>query len=262
MKLSSPLLVLSAISAVAQTPAKAPVKPGHHTAAVAGCAKLPELSAKIPALPAGLPCAKHLYTINIHPPVTLENVSPYVSATELAETLHIQEASTFSLDYIDIKQGTGAPVAPHKWLTVEYSGYLIDGTKFDSSDEHPGTPFSFEYGQLGGQHSAVPGWETGFDGMKVGAKRRLFIPFELAYGAQARPKIPAKSMLIFDMELKAVSDKDPNPAPAPPMPRPMPPKPAGAPTAPATPPTVVVKPAPAPATTPTPASATTPKPQP
>jgi peptidylprolyl isomerase len=222
MKLTSSLLLLSALPAAAQTPAKVPVKPVHRTSAASACAKLPALSPKIPALPADLPCAKHLYTISIHPPVSLENVSPLVSTPALIETLHLQEATSFSLDYIDVKPGTGAPAAPHKWLTVNYTGYLVDGTKFDSSADHPGTPFSFQYGQIGGPGSAVPGWETGFDGMKVGAKRRLFVPQELGYRDRPSGKIPAKSLLIFDLELVAVSDTDPSPKPVAPKPPPSP----------------------------------------
>jgi hypothetical protein len=86
MKLTSSLLLLSALPAAAQTPAKVPVKPVHRTSAASACAKLPALSPKIPALPADLPCAKHLYTISIHPPVSLENVSPLVSTPALIET--------------------------------------------------------------------------------------------------------------------------------------------------------------------------------
>ncbi len=98
----------------------------------------------------------------------------------------------------------------------------MDGTKFDSSADHPGTPFSFQYGQIGGPGSAVPGWETGFDGMKVGAKRRLFVPQELGYRDRPSGKIPAKSLLIFDLELVAVSDTDPSPKPVAPKPPPSP----------------------------------------
>jgi peptidylprolyl isomerase len=239
------LLLLSAIPAAAQT-APAAKPPLHHPAA-AGCAKLPELSPKIPALPAGLPCAKHLYTISIHAPASVDYVAPAANSEWLKETLRLQDASSFSLDYIDVKPGTGAPVAPHKSLTVNYTGYLVDGTKFDSSADHPGTPFSFEYGQLGGQHSAVPGWETGFDGMKVGAKRRLFIPYQLAYGPNGKaPTIPAKAELIFDIELVSVADAPPAPkvVAAPPRPHPLtPPNPATPPSTPATPPATTQPPA-------------------
>lgn len=245
-------LLLATVPALAQTTpaAKAPAKPAVHKTASA-CAKLPEISPKVPALPAGLPCAKHLYTITLSPPAELENVAPFESADSLREILRLQEASSFSLDYIDIYPGSGAAAAPHKWLTVEYTGYLTNGTKFDSSADHPDTPFSFAYGQIGGPGSAVVGWETGFGGMKVGAKRRLFVPYQLGYGMQTKGMIPPKSLLIFDVKLVAVSDTDPNPKPTPkpptapipgkvptPMPMPTPaPKPGTPAPAPATPPT-------------------------
>jgi peptidylprolyl isomerase len=269
-RIASLTTLLAAGVAVAQT---APAKPPVHHSPAGACAKLPELSSKIPALPEGTPCAKHLYTIAIKPAAELQSVSPIASTTDLRETLHLQEPSSFSLDYIDVKSGNGAAAAPHKWLTVKYSGYLTDGTKFDSSYDHPASdpPFAFQYGQIGGPGSAVPGWETGFEGMHIGAKRRLIIPYQLAYGANPRPKIPAKSMLIFDVELVAVSDKDPNPPKTPPAPAPRPGMPGGGPgmapvvksAPPPTPPPATPPAAAPPAATPspsTPPATTTPKP--
>ncbi|HEX4575798.1 MAG TPA: FKBP-type peptidyl-prolyl cis-trans isomerase, partial [Edaphobacter sp.] len=164
-------------------------------------------------LPAGLPCAKPLYTITIEPSVKLDYISP-LEGPELRQILGL-ESSSFSLNYIDAKIGTGELAAPHKWYTVHYTGYLVDGTKFDSSYDHPGAePFTVAYGQ----HQVIPGWDTGFDGMHVGGKRRLFIPYQLAYGANGKPpRIPAKSDLIFDIELVSISDTPPVPK-APPAP--------------------------------------------
>jgi peptidylprolyl isomerase len=183
-----------------------------HTAAApaasaAACVKLPELSPKVPALPPGLPCAKPLYTVSTVPAVKLDYVSP-LEGPGLRETLGI-EPSSFSLAYVDTKVGTGELAAPHKWYSIHYTGYLVDGTKFDSSVDR-GEPISINYGQ----HQVIPGWDTGFDGMHVGGKRRLFIPFQLAYGATAHGPIPARSELIFDVELVAQSDTQPAP-PAP-----------------------------------------------
>ena len=226
MKTSFALMLLSALPVAAQTTesssaaARSTTHPAAHrtSSAGGGCTKLPELSPKIPALPAGSPCPKALYSISTRPPASLDYVAPVANAEAIRDTLHLQEPTNITLSYVDIKQGTGAPAAQHKWLTVQYDGYLVDGTKFDSSSDHPTTPFAFNYGQMGGPGSAVAGWETGFAGMKVGAKRRLFIPNELGYGARPQGKIPPKSMLIFDVTLVAVSDADPNaksaPAPA------------------------------------------------
>jgi peptidylprolyl isomerase len=144
------------------------------------------------------------------------------------------EKPLYALKYIDTVVGTGPLAEPTvlgtsqadskvEFYTVRYTGWLAkDGTKFDSSYDHPGgEPIVFPYGV----HRVIPGWDTGFEGMHVGGKRRIFVPWQLAYGASGRPPvIPPNSDLIFDVELVAVSDKPPTP-PAPPTP----PHPAAAP---------------------------------
>jgi peptidylprolyl isomerase len=232
------LLAFTAAPLIAQT-ASTTHPPVHRTAPAAPaapvCAKVPELSPKIPALPAGSPCARTLYTITSIPSVKLENVSP-METRDLAAKLGI-ESSTFSLAYIDTKIGSGPLAEAHKWYTINYTGYLVDGTKFDSSLDAGRDPIVIPYGG----HQVIPGWDTGFDGMHVGGKRRLFIPFQLAYGAQGKPPvIPERAELIFDVELVAQSDEKPAPK-TPPTPPPAAPAtqpaaaPAGtAPTKPAT----------------------------
>jgi peptidylprolyl isomerase len=219
-KLSSiALLAALTTAATAQTTAPKTATTTTHRAATTtahpaatttapACSKLPELSPKIPAIPAGAPCAKPLYTIVSEPAVKLQYVSP-LEGPGLRETLGL-EPTSFSLDYIDTKIGAGALAAPHKWYTIHYTGYLTDGTKFDSSVDR-GEPLNVAYGQ----HQVIPGWDTGFDGMRVGGKRRLFIPYQLAYGATAQRGIPAKSELIFDVELISQSDEKPEPKAAP-----------------------------------------------
>lgn len=281
MNLTSVLLVLAASATAplaAQTTTPKPpatttpkstataAKPAVHPA-VSACVKLPEMSPKIPALSAGAACAKHLYTITTVPAVKLENVSPLESATLKAD-LGI-EPTSFSLDYIDTKIGTGELAGAHSFYSIHYTGYLLDGTKFDSSLDR-GEPLSVAYGQ----HQVIPGWDTGFAGMRVGGKRRLIIPFQLAYGATAQRGIPAKSMLVFDVELLGISETPPpaKPKPAAPAASAAPagaapaaaqpnstPKPAAAPApaAPAaTPPAATAAPSPtaAPAATPPPTS--------
>ena len=100
--------------------------------------------------------------------------------------------------------GTGELVPPQKFYTVRYTGWLTDGTKFDSSYDHPGQePITF----FDGAHRVIPGWDTGFTGMRVGGKRRLYIPYQLAYGESGREgAIPPKADLIFDIELVSFSD--------------------------------------------------------
>lgn len=113
----------------------------------------------------------------------------------------------YSMKYIDVAAGTGKPAEPGKVYVVNYTGYLTDGTKFDSSYDR-GQPISFEQGK----RKVIAGWDTGFEGMRVGGKRRLIIPYQLAYGEKGRAAIPPKAELIFDVELVDVKDAPPPPA--------------------------------------------------
>jgi peptidylprolyl isomerase len=140
--------------------------------------------------------------------------------------------TAFSLRYQDVKIGTGAEAEPNKMYKVLYTGWLAaDGHEFDSSEDHRlplkdkdgkpvmgddgkaklGDPQPFGFAQGFGR--VIPGFDQGFTGMKIGGKRRLFIPWQLAYGARGRPGpdpahpgIPPKSDLIFDIELVDVAD--------------------------------------------------------
>jgi peptidylprolyl isomerase len=156
----------------------------------------------------------------------------------------------YTLKYIDTVVGKGPLAEPHKWYTVRYTGWLTDGTKFDSSDDHPGSaPITFPYGA----HRVITGWDTGFEGMHVGGKRRLYVPYQLAYGELGRPPvIPAKANLVFDVELVSMSDTPPAP-PAPPAPAPAA-KPAAEPAPEASPAPEAKPSAPQPETTPHPQS--------
>ena len=104
--------------------------------------------------------------------------------------------ATSKVDIVDTVVGKGAEAVSGKTVTVHYTGTLKDGTKFDSSVDRK-EPFSFNLGA--GQ--VIKGWEQGIVGMKVGGKRKLTIPPELAYGANAVGAIPANSTLLFDVEL-------------------------------------------------------------
>jgi len=188
----------------------------HHTAASpaaakpAGppCATLPEISPKIPALPASVGCPKVMFTVSDR----LDYINPL--AERFKSTLFSELPVVISLDYADITLGTGDLAKPQQWYTVKYTGWLTDGTKFDSSEDHDETKagFTFPYGA----HRVIAGWDLGFEGMRIGGKRRLYIPYQFAYGAQGKPPaIPGKSMLVFDMELIAQSDQPPKP-PTPP----------------------------------------------
>jgi FKBP-type peptidyl-prolyl cis-trans isomerase len=101
------------------------------------------------------------------------------------------------LEYWDIKVGTGAVAQSGQHVKVDYTGWLTNGKKFDSS-VGTGRPFDF----MLGASQVIKGWDEGVAGMKVGGKRQLRIPPDLAYGAAGYPPvIPANSTLIFDVQL-------------------------------------------------------------
>lgn len=227
----------TAAFAAAQTAPSTAAKPAaHHTAAKPAAHHTAAAASHVaasPALPPGVPPVKGV-------------VKPLI-------TLRCQE----------IAIGSGPLAEPFKVYRVAYTGYLAaDGHKFDASADHPeqpvfdhnlqlvkgedgkpkleaGQPFLFQQGV--GQ--VVPGFDQGFDGMHVGGKRRLFIPWQMAYGAKGHPTgdpqnpgIPPKADLIFDVELVDMMDVPQQPHPTVhPVPQPAAPKPAPAPAAPAQP---------------------------
>ncbi|MCX6722431.1 MAG: FKBP-type peptidyl-prolyl cis-trans isomerase [Candidatus Staskawiczbacteria bacterium] len=102
-----------------------------------------------------------------------------------------------------LQQGSGDVAKAGDIVSVNYVGSLSDGKKFDSSIDR-GQPFSFTLGQ----NSVIKGWELGVAGMKVGEKRKLTIPPELAYGAQgAGGVIPPNSTLMFEVDLLSINAK-------------------------------------------------------
>src|SRR6187431_2870610 len=109
--------------------------------------------------------------------------------------------SPSGLQYEDLTVGDGATARAGDRVTVHYTGWLTDGTKFDSSVDR-GQPFVFVIGR--GQ--VIAGWDQGVATMKVGDKARLTIPSELGYGARgAGGVIPPNATLIFDVELLGVA---------------------------------------------------------
>ena len=122
------------------------------------------------------------------------------------------------LQYGIMTPGHGEPVKPGQQVAVQYTGWLENGKKFDSSLDHgTGHPFVFQVGA----HNVISGWDEGVAGMKVGEKRKLVIPPDLGYGARgAGDDIPPNSTLIFNVELLAYRDPPPPPAPEPPAPAP------------------------------------------
>lgn len=203
---------------------------------------------------------------------------------------HLLVKMPFALRYEDITVGKGAEGESGKLWHLKYTGWrAADGVKFDSWDDHKqpaigpdgkpklgpdgkpemGDPVPIAIPQ--GMGRVIPGFDYGLEGMKIGGKRRIFIPWQMAYGTRAMPDrpdhpgIPAKSDLIFDVELVDVTEMQ---APHPPMMpgnRPVPPGAphpgASAPPSPA--PAAPTAPSAAPSTQPAaPAASSTPSAQP
>lgn len=101
------------------------------------------------------------------------------------------------LQYYDIEPGKGPSPAPGSKVYVHYTGWLLNKQKFDSSLDR-GQPFDFSLGQ----GMVIKGWDEGVASMRVGGKRRLVIPPDLAYGKRGAPgAIPPDSTLVFDVQL-------------------------------------------------------------
>ena len=264
-----PILFLAACTsaAFAQTPAAKPPAPKAASPAAAAKPSTPTAAAPAPQampwikLPPGVPRVAHL-------PVKMP----------------------FALRYEEITVGKGAEGEAGKLWHLKYTGWrAADGIKFDSWDDHRqpatgpdgkpklgpdgkpemGDPVPIAIPQ--GMGRVIPGFDYGLEGMKIGGKRRIFIPWQMAYGTRAipdrperpgspaSPGIPAKSDLIFDVELLDVTDMPQPPHPQMPGNRPLPPgvphpgagaQPNAAPTAPAAPSAPSGSAAPAPTTPP------------
>lgn len=106
------------------------------------------------------------------------------------------------LQYVVLDKGTGAKPKQGDTVVAEYTGWLTDGKKFDSSKDHPGD-FSFPVGA--GQ--VIPGWDEAFSTMAEGERRKLIIPAELGYGAEGTPggPIPPNAELIFEVKLVKIA---------------------------------------------------------
>ena len=139
--------------------------------------------------------------------VACPSQSPGTTSDSFGETVALTTASD-GLQTGDITVGTGAAVANGDNLTVQYTGWLQDGTVFDSSRSAGRQPFTFAIGQ----GNVIKGWDEGLLTMKVGGKRRLVIPPSLGYMGTAQGCIPANSTLEFDVELLSVSAPSASPS--------------------------------------------------
>lgn len=115
-----------------------------------------------------------------------------------AETKGLTQVTELKIE--DMKVGTGTEAKSGKQVKVHYTGWLTDGKKFDSSVDR-GQPFQFALGA----GMVIKGWDQGVSGMKVGGKRKLTIPSDLAYGPRgAGGLIPPNATLVFEVELLGV----------------------------------------------------------
>jgi hypothetical protein len=124
------------------------------------------------------------------------------TSVEIGEIEMANDSTGIPADLVieEIQEGTGAVAEPGRTVSVHYTGWLRDGTKFDSSVDR-NEPFQFRLGA--GQ--VIRGWDRGVAGMKVGGKRRLIIPPDLGYGARgAGGLIPPNAVLVFEVELLGV----------------------------------------------------------
>ena len=106
------------------------------------------------------------------------------------------EQSVTELTIEEMKVGDGDEAVAGSTVGVHYTGWLTDGTKFDSSLDR-GVPFFFQIG--GGQ--VIAGWEQGVAGMRIGGKRKLTIPPALGYGRRGTGPIPGNATLVFEIDL-------------------------------------------------------------
>ncbi len=111
------------------------------------------------------------------------------------------EVTTASgLKYVDLAEGAGPSPQTGQTVSVNYTGTLENGTKFDSSYDH-GRPYEFRIGT----GTVIKGWDEGLMTMKVGGKRRLTVPADLGYGLRGSPpNIPPNATLIFELELLGI----------------------------------------------------------
>ena len=128
--------------------------------------------------------------------------APTIEETTFASSLNITLSSmtktTSGLYYQDTQAGGGVAAANGNQLTVHYTGYLSNGTSFDTSIGKSPFPFTL------GAGAVIKGWDEGLVGVKVGGTRKLVIPPSLGYGASAQPSIPANSILVFTVQLVSI----------------------------------------------------------
>jgi hypothetical protein len=119
-----------------------------------------------------------------------------------------ERRSIGSIDYVEVRDGSGATVRSGQCAYMHYTGWLANGRRFETSRDTSGTGFDLPpLSVVLGAKAVIQGWDTGIPGMKVGGVRRLYIPHRFAYGVMGSPpRIPPRTDLIFDIELMAIAE--------------------------------------------------------
>jgi len=135
-------------------------------------------------------------------------IAPVSSVAEAPATAADRDRVTVwsGVSYRDLEVGTGAIVRPGQLLRLHATGWLSDGTKFWSSRDGDHGPLDMPL--RGGKGGVIDGWMDGIPGMRVGGKRKLWVPAELGYGPSGfGSSIPPDSDLVFEIEVFAIVDK-------------------------------------------------------
>ncbi len=134
------------------------------------------------------------------PPIPEEAMSPEMVDyhPDLGITISEMMLHPSGVLWADAPVGTGDSLGVDMTATVHYTGWLSDGTEFDSS--RGGNPFSFRVGA----GEVIEAWDVGVIGMRVGGKRKLVIPSEMGYGSEGFSVIPGNAILVFEIELMGI----------------------------------------------------------
>ena len=136
-------------------------------------------------------------------PAAKSSAAPSAPGTSAPSSDANEVTMPSGLKYSDLHVGDGEIAQVNLTASVHYTGWLTDGTKFDSSLDR-GEPFSFRIGA----HQVIRGWDEGVQGMRIGGKRKLVIPPDMGYGASGSPPvIPPNATLVFEVELLGLERK-------------------------------------------------------